>query len=139
MQNLAILKDDPHMSFKEVIQQIADPNLTPSERARLRIHLSKELEEAGKYEEAREVLRELWPHVGERPTVEGLDASTKAEVLCRVGVLTRCIGAAKQIEGAQEIAKDLISESITIFEELHDAEKVAEAQVNLAYCYWHQG
>src|ERR1051326_3699454 len=139
MQNSATLKDGPHMSFKEVIQQIADPNLTSSERARLRIRLSKELEEAGKYEEAREVLRELWPHVGARPLLEGLDAATKAEVLCRVGVLTRCIGGAKQIEGAQEIAKDLISESLAIFEELHDVEKVAEAQINLTYCYWHQG
>jgi CheY-like chemotaxis protein len=139
MQNSATLKDDPHMSYKEVIQQIADPTLTPSERARLRIRLSKELEEAGKYEEAREVLRELWPHVGERPLLEALDAATKAEVLSRVGILTRCIGGAKQIEGAQETAKDLITESLAIFEELHDAEKIAETQINLAYCYWHQG
>src|SRR2546421_201506 len=127
------------MGLKEILQQIADPSLTPSERARLSVRLSKELEESGRYEEAREALRELWPHAGERPVVDSLDAATKAEVLCRVGVLTRCIGGAKQIEGAQEIAKDLISESIAIFEELHDTEKVAEAQVNLAYCYWHQG
>jgi CheY-like chemotaxis protein len=127
------------MSFRELIQQIADPNLTASERARLRLRLSKELEEAGKYEEAREALRDLWPHVGERPILEGLDDLTKAEVLCRVGVLTRCIGGAKQIEGVQETAKNLITESLAIFEELHDAEKVAEAQTHLAYCYWHQG
>ena len=127
------------MSVEELIQQIADPNLTPSERARLYIRLSKELEESGKYEEAREALRELWPRVGERPVLDGLDAATRAEVLCRVGVLTRCIGGAKQIEGAQETAKNLISESLAIFEELHDAEKAAEAQINLAYCYWHQG
>src|ERR1043165_1544994 len=139
MQNSATLKDDPHMSFKEILQQIADPNLTTSERARLRLRLSKELEEAGKYEEAREALRELWPHVGERPLLEGLDAATKGEVLCRAGVLTRCIGGAKQIEGVQEIAKNLITERLTIFEELHDTEKAAEAQINLAYCYWHQG
>ena len=98
------------MGLKEILQQIADPSLTPSERARLSVRLSKELEESGRYEEAREALREFWPHAGERPIVDGLDAATKAEVLCRVGVLTRCIGGAKQIEGAQEIAKDLISE-----------------------------
>src|SRR5437868_12301104 len=122
MQNSATLKEEPHMNIKELLQQIADPSLTPSERARLRIHLSKELEEAGKYEEAREALRELWPHVGERPVLDGLDAATRAEVLCRVGVVTRCIGSVKQIEGAQETAKNLISESLAIFEELHDAE-----------------
>src|SRR5919202_1866098 len=123
MQNSSTLKDEPHMSVEELIQQIADPNLTPSERARLCVRLSKELEESGKYEEAREALRELWPRVGERPILDGLDTATKAEVLCRVGVLTRCIGAAKQIEGTQEVAKNLISESLAIFEELHDAEK----------------
>src|ERR1043165_4636034 len=139
MQNSATLKDDPHMSYKEVIQQIADPNLTTSERVRLRIRLSKELEEAGKYEEARGGVRELWPHGGGRPLLGGPDAATKAEGLSRGGTPTRWIGGAKQIEGAQEIAKNLITESLAIFEELHDAEKVAEAQVNLAYCYWHQG
>src|SRR2546421_4922197 len=106
MQNSATLKDDPHMGFKELLQQIADPTLTPSERARLCIRLSKELEESGRYEEAREALRELWPHVGERPVLDGLDALTCAEVLWRIGVLTSCIGGVKQIEGAQEIAKD---------------------------------
>src|SRR5205085_7136084 len=130
------LKEEPHMSLKELLQQIADPNLTPSERARLRIHLSKELEEAGKYEEAREALRELWPHVGERPVLDGLNAATRAEVLCRVGVLTSCIGSEKQIEGIQEIAKNLISESLGIFEELRDTVKIAEAQIHLAYSYW---
>src|SRR2546423_2798783 len=127
------------MGLKEILQQIADPSLTPSERARLSVRLSKELEESGRYEEAREALREFWPHAGERPVLDGLDTATKAEVLCRVGVLTRCIGGVKQIEGAQETAKNLISESIAIFEELHDSEKVAEAQIHLAYCYWHQG
>src|SRR2546423_6998044 len=139
MQNSATLKDGPHMGFKELIQQIADPNLTPDEGARLRINLSKELEEAGKYEEAREALRELWPQVGERPVLEGLDNATRAEVLCRVGVLTSCIGNEKQIEGAQETAKNLISECLAIFEELRDTTKIAEAQIHLAYCYWRQG
>src|SRR2546421_2714856 len=138
-KNSPTLKDDPHMSVKELIYQIADPNLTPNERARLRINLSKELEESGKYEEACEALRELWPRVGERPVLESLDARTSAEVLCRVGVLTSCIGSAKQIEGAQEIAKNLISEGIGIFESLQETEKVAEAQTDLAVCYWREG
>ena len=66
------------MSVKELIHQIADPNLTPNARARLRIRLSKELEESGKYEEACEALGELWPQVGERPVLDGLDAETGA-------------------------------------------------------------
>jgi CheY-like chemotaxis protein len=127
------------MRFQELIHQIGNPKLTLSERARLRIQLSKELEESGKYEEACEALRELWPRVNERPVLNGLDAATSAEVLCRVGVLTSCIGSAKQIEGAQEIAKNLISEAIGIFESLQNMEKVAEAQTDLAICYWREG
>src|SRR2546421_3372413 len=91
-KNSPTLKDDPHMNVKELIHQITDPNLTPNERARLRIHLSKELEESGKYEEARDALGELWARVGERPVLDDLDAETSAEVLCRVSVLTSCIG-----------------------------------------------
>src|ERR1043165_2413630 len=139
MQNSDILKEETHMSFKELLKQVADPNLTPSERARLRIHLSKELEESGKYEEAREALRELWPHVSERPALNGLDAATRAEGLRRVGVLMSCIGSAKQIEGAQEGAKNFIGEAIGIFESLGEPEKVAEAQTDLAVCYWRGG
>jgi CheY-like chemotaxis protein/tetratricopeptide (TPR) repeat protein len=127
------------MSVQELIQQIADPNVTPSERARLRIRLSKDLEESGKYEESCEALRELWPGVGERPVLNGLDVETSAEVLCRVGVLMSCLGDSKQIEGAQEVAKNLISEAISIFESLPEPEKAAAAQSDLAVCYWREG
>jgi transcriptional regulator with PAS, ATPase and Fis domain len=41
--------------------------------------------------------------------------------------------------GAQEKAKDLLSDSIALFEALPDAAKVAEAQTELAYCYWREG
>lgn len=77
--------------------------------------------------------------IGQRPAVEGLDERTAAEIVLRAGVLTGWIGSCKQIEEAQEAAKNLISESITRFDELKDTEKVAEAQMELGYCYWRQG
>lgn len=119
--------------------RLADQALTYVERARLRCQISKELEEAGDYEGAREALGELWPQIGERPVLDNLDQTTAAEVLLRAGVLTGWIGSAKQIEGAQETAKDLISESTRIFEALQESEKVAEAQTDLGYCYWRMG
>jgi CheY-like chemotaxis protein/tetratricopeptide (TPR) repeat protein len=82
---------------------------------------------------------ELWAGLGERPVLEGLDEATAAEVLLRVGVLTGWIGSTKQIEGAQEAAKNLITESLTTFEALRDTVKTAEAQTELGYCYWRQG
>ncbi|MDT7688990.1 MAG: hypothetical protein QOE46_1749 [Acidobacteriota bacterium] len=82
---------------------------------------------------------ELWSRVGERPLLEGLALSTAAEVLLRVGSLTGWIGSAKQIESAQELAKNLISESHSLFETLEDKTKVAEALIELGYCYWREG
>ncbi len=61
---------------------------------------------------------ELWQGVGGRPVLEGLDAEMQAEVLLRVGALTGWIGRTRQIEGSQEISKDLISESTSAFDNL---------------------
>src|SRR5437764_3378808 len=123
----------------QLLHQIADPTLPRDERVRLRCQLAKELEDVGNYEAAREAMGELWSRVGERPVLDRLDEATAAEVLLRAGVLTGWIGSCKQIEGAQETAKNLISESLTRFEALGEIEKVAEAQTEIAYCYWRQG
>lgn len=123
----------------QLLHRIADPSLTQDERARLRCQLAKELEDVGNYEAAREAMGELWSRVGERPNLDGLAQATAAEVLLRVGVLTGWLGSAKQIEGAQELAKNFLSESIRSFESLRDTEKIAEAQSDLAICYWREG
>jgi hypothetical protein len=99
----------------QILHQIADPKLTRDERARLRCQLAKELEDIGNYNAAREAMGELWPEVGGRPALEELSEATAAEVLLRVGTLTGWVGSVKQIEGAQETAKNLITESIRRF------------------------
>ena len=100
---------------------------------------AKELEEAGKLEDARLLLNEFWQRIGDRPRVEGLDEPVKADLLLRVGSLSGWLGSARQIPGAQETAKDLISESAAIFEKLGLTEKIAEARVDLGICYWREG
>jgi tetratricopeptide (TPR) repeat protein len=82
---------------------------------------------------------DLWKRVEERPVLEGLDQATSALVLLRAGSLTGWIGSSRQIEGSQETARNLITESITIFEELNLPTKRSEAQIDLAYCYWREG
>jgi tetratricopeptide (TPR) repeat protein len=101
--------------------------------------LAKNLEEAGEFESASEMLRPFWQGLPHRPDTEGLAEDVKAELLLRAGTLTGFLGSAKQIAGAQETAKDLISESATIFESLGIPEKIAEARVDLALCYWREG
>ena len=100
---------------------------------------AKELEEAGKFEDARVALSDYWQRIGDRPKLDGLDRQSRAEMLLRVGALSGWLGSARQIPGAQEIAKDLISESSGIFDQLGAVEKVAEAHVDLGICYWREG
>lgn len=101
--------------------------------------LAKGLEEAGEFESAAETLSSFWNGPVSQPEVSGLTEHGKAELLLRSGTLTGWIGSAKQIPGAQEAAKDLISESAALFQTLGLAEKVAEARVDLAICYWREG
>ena len=93
----------------------------------------------GDHEGALEVMRRLWRGVGERPRIEGLHPSVAADVLLSVGTLTGWIGSQIQIKGAQEIAKNLITESMNYFESMRDQKKVAAARAELAYCYWRDG
>ena len=123
----------------QLLHKIADPSLPKNERAQLRCQLAKELEDIGNYEAAREAMGELWSRVGQSPLVDGLDQKTAAEVLLRAGVLTGWLGSVKQIEGAQETAKNLISESLRRFEVLGNRLKAAEAQMELGHCYWREG
>src|SRR5215211_8658355 len=95
------------------------------------------LERAGDYEGARFALRVLWSRrIGDRPRLAELSIDTQAEVLWRVGSLSGWLGSANQIAGAQEFARDLLTESITLFESLDQQDKRAEAMGDLALCYW---
>lgn len=100
---------------------------------------AKELASLGEYEAAREALGELWDGIGKRPRIEGLPPNEQAELLLRSGALSGWLGSSSQAPGAQGFAKDLISESIRAFETLGDQEKIAEAQSDLALCYWREG
>ena len=126
-------------STKDLLHRINDPILSSDEQAQLRCQLAKQLEQAWNFEAAREAMGQLWQRVGDLPDVKGLNERSKAEVLLRAGALTGWIGSTKQIDGAQETAKNLITESIAVFELLKLPEKVSEAEIELAYCYWRQG
>jgi hypothetical protein len=86
---------------KQLVRQLADPNLSINQRGHLRCQLASQLEDEGDYEAAREAMGDLWRRVGERPLLEGLDEETKGAVLLRAAVLTGWIGsiASKQSSG----------------------------------------
>lgn len=136
----APLKGKSHLDSQIFLRdRLNDPNLSLDERALIRCQLAKQLEEAGDFEGARNAMGELWQRVGEHPKVDDLNERTAAEVLLRAGALSAWIGSNNQIEEAQEIAKNLISESVRIFEALHETDKAAEAYIDLAVCYWRVG
>jgi tetratricopeptide (TPR) repeat protein len=62
-----------------------------------------------------------------------------AEVLLVVGVLTGWIGSKDEVKGAQENAKNLLTESLTLYESLGDVTQAATARSELAHCYWREG
>lgn len=127
------------LSLKEIS---ADPNesvVGRDEEVLNRCLAAKRLAEAGDHEAARLELEEWWPRIGERPILDGLGVLAQGELLLRAGALLGRIGRAQQIKGAQEMAKDLSSESSRIFENLKLTEKVAEAEIDLAICYWTEG
>jgi CheY-like chemotaxis protein len=126
-------------SKRQLRDQLADQHLSSSQRAQLRCQLARELEDQGDYEAARVAMGELWQRIGDQPLLKDLDDEAQAAVLLRAGVLTGWIGSAKQISGAQETAKNLLTESIGIFERLRARNSVAEAQIEIAYSYWREG
>jgi len=122
-----------------LLRELVNPNLSVGGRAELCCELAREFENRGEYEEACEVLSGFWGRVGERPKLEGLERAVAAELLLRAGVLTGVIGGCRQIANSQETAKNLISESLTIFQAQRYKKKAAEAQTELALCYWRTG
>ncbi len=113
--------------------------LTLQERAVLCCQLAKQLEKAGEYEGAYEALSEFWPERDGPPKLDGLDNRMKAEVLLRVGALAGWLGSADPAGASQEAAKNLITRSVGIFEELGISRLAAEARSDLALCYWREG
>ena len=100
---------------------------------------AKELENIGEYEAAFDAIAAFWPGIGERPRTEGLPKAEEAELVLRAGALAGWLGSSRQVPGAQQLAKTLISESVKSFEELGLSERVAESQTDLAVCFWREG
>jgi tetratricopeptide (TPR) repeat protein len=113
--------------------------LSEKERVLLRCQVAADLTHAGRYEDAREALGEFWRGIGERPGVERMPPDVAAEVLLQCGTLTGRLGAAENVSGAQEQAKDLLAESIRVFQSLGNYQKASEAQGELGACYWRLG
>jgi len=114
-------------------------NLSREERAQMACDLAKKMEKIGEYETGALALEEFWPNQNEAPIVDDLAIATMARVLLRAGNLMGFLGTANEIPGNQERAKDLISQSMELFESEGNDAAVAESRGDLALCYWREG
>ena len=80
-----------------LLRELDNPSLSVDRRAELCCDIARDFENKGEYEEARKVLSGYWRRIGEKPKLSGLEESTAAEVLLRVGVLTGYVGSKNQI------------------------------------------
>jgi tetratricopeptide (TPR) repeat protein len=130
----------PHMNLAdERLKELDNPSLTENERTLIRSQVAGDLIHRGQYEEAREVLGGLWLGIGQMPPVGNLPPAVAAEVLLRCGTLTRHLGNVRNVAGAQERAKDMLSEAARAFRAQGMPAKVSETQYELAMCYWWLG
>jgi tetratricopeptide (TPR) repeat protein len=113
--------------------------LTANDAALLRCQTALELKDRGDYRGVREVLQPLWRGIGEPPETTGLHSSVTAELFICSGIMAGWIGSKEGVEGAQEFAKNLIGDGIRFYQSTGDVKRVAEARVELAYCYWREG
>jgi len=112
---------------------------TRVEQARRACELAREFEKHGEYGAAGEAIVDFWPNPDEPPKLDDLDDVSKAELLLRVGALAGRVGSAAQTEGGQETAKNLITQSLELFEKIGNDKRAIEAQGELGLCYWREG
>jgi tetratricopeptide (TPR) repeat protein len=131
----------PHVKnlADEQLKELQNPSLNENERVLLRCEVAADLIHRGQYEGAREALGELWLGIGQRPPATDLPPTIEAEALLQCGTLTGWLGSVRNVSGAQEQAKDMLSEAERKFRAQGIPAKVSETQYELAACYWRLG
>ena len=91
--------------------------------------LARNLEEAGEFDRAAETLSPFWNGYLNRPTRLRIRKRGAGGTVAEKRNLEGWLGSAKQVAGAQEVAKDFISESASVFESLGMSEKVERPEL----------
>lgn len=130
-QRFSISLESLNVFAYESLDTHADPSpkldtahLSANEEATIRCQIALELRDRGEYDAARDVVAPLWSGIGTRPKTAGLHYTVVPEVLLCAGILTGWLGSRNEIKEADEHARDLITESITLYEAAGDSKKV---------------
>jgi tetratricopeptide (TPR) repeat protein len=95
--------------------------------------VARQIEDAGDFARAKEYIYEAWQHLDDLPTI------ARAEILLRMGSIASRAGSANILGAEQDSAKDLLTESLRLFEAEGNRSKIAEASLGLALCCWQEG
>ena len=87
----------------------------------------------------REILSAFWENTDQDPDVASFQPNAQAELLRLCGVFLSQFGRARGLPDYQLRAKDLLTRSAEIFEDVQRPDKAAEAKVCLANCFWFLG
>jgi tetratricopeptide (TPR) repeat protein len=124
----------------ERLKELDNPSLTGDERILLRWRVAADFIHKGQYEAAREALGELWPGVSVRArSEETADRCCRRSSASVRGAHGCWLGSVRNVSGAQEQAKDMLSEAGRKFRSQGMLMKASEAQYELGICYWRLG
>jgi len=80
-----------------------------------------------------------WWKLGGWPRYAGLHNAAAAELLLVAGTLSGWVASTKTILGGRKPAEALLSAAIALSEQIGETVRAAEARIELACCYYHQG
>jgi tetratricopeptide (TPR) repeat protein len=107
--------------------------------------MSRLIEEARKLEVRRDLegfkqlFSEIWENIDEEPDFSEFSESQQADLLRLTGFFLSYYGKARNLPTYQERSKNLLTKAITLFSQLGKSERVTEATVILAGCYFFEG
>lgn len=113
------------------------PHIARAHQALTRELLS--LERSGEFDQALYALRGVWDDITSMPNVDGLDKRSSAEIYLRCGSLLGFLGHSRQVPTSQERSKNLLTKARSLYQEIYDAQKIAECENYLALAYWRMG
>ncbi len=137
-ESAALLESEPQGHTRYVVEQIRAATPTAAEETQIFCAIAREQIEAGNYKGACKILKRHWT-IGEWPRLDGLSSYSAGDLLFTTGSLMGCVSGAQQLHSGQKLAEALLNGAIGIFENLALRTRSAEAQIELAFCYFRDG
>ena len=132
------MKVRPGVMLETKLEPIYSSPLTSCETVQACCAVAREQLEIGDFDAGCEALKKWWT-IGEWPDVSHLSTRAAAELLLTAGTLSGWVASTRQMQGGQKMAEGFLCGAIALFEQVNNKPRVAEAKIELAYCYYREG